>query len=101
LHEIIHLPLPKFKKLAVYKPADFEDLFYPMYVKTCQVAVIRANDHISFELMKKMDARVLGMREGHPAVRVNRLAFDLTAKPVEYRSSVGDALAFQYVADVN
>lgn len=101
LHETIHLPLPKFKKLAAYKPADFEDLFYPMYAKTCRVAVIKAKDHISFELMKKVDAKPLGMREGHPAVRVNRVALDLTGKPVEYRSSVGDALAFQYVAEVN
>lgn len=101
LHETIYLPLPKFKKLAAFSPADFENLFYPMYAKTCRVAVIKTKDHISFELMKKMDAKALGMREGHPAVRVNRFAFDLTGKPVEYRSSVGDALAFQYVAEVN
>lgn len=101
LHETIHLPAPIFKKLATYKPADFADLFYPMYAKICRVAVIKAKDHISFELMKKSDAKALGMREGHPAVRVNRIAFDLTDKPVEYRSSVGDALAFQYVAEVN
>lgn len=101
LYETIYLPLPKFKKLAGYKTADFEELFYPMYANACQVAVIKAKDYISFELMKKMDAKALGMREGHPVVRVNRVAFDLTGKPVEYRSSVGDALAFQYVSEVN
>jgi GntR family transcriptional regulator len=101
LYETIYLPLPKFKKILSYHPNDFEDLFYPMYAKSCGVAVIKAQDQVSFELMKKADAKVLGMKEGHPAVRVNRLAFDLTGKPVEYRSSVGDAMAFQYSAEVN
>ena len=101
LYETIYLPLPKFKKLAGLKPKDFEDLFYPMYTRTCGVAVIKAKDQIGFELMKKVDAKALAMKEGHPAVRVNRIAFDLTGKPVEFRSSVGDAMTFQYSADVN
>jgi GntR family transcriptional regulator len=101
LNETIYLPLPKFKKLAGYKPKDFEDLFYPMYAKVCAVAVIKAKDQVGFELMKKADANTLGMKEGHPAVRVNRIAIDLTGKPVEFRSSVGDAMAFQYSAEVN
>jgi GntR family transcriptional regulator len=101
LFETIYLPLPKFKKLVSYRPKDFEDLFYPMYTKTCGVAVIKANDQVGFELMKKADAKALAMKEGHPAVRVNRIAFDLTGKPVEFRSSVGDAMAFQYSAEVN
>ncbi|MBU3616383.1 GntR family transcriptional regulator [Polynucleobacter sp. JS-Polo-80-F4] len=101
LYETIYLPLPKFKKLIDYKPKDFEDLFYPMYAKVCGVAVIKAKDQVGFELMKKVDAKALLMKEGHPAVRVNRIAFDLSGKPVEYRSSVGDAMAFQYSAEVN
>lgn len=101
LFETIYLPLPKFKKLASYQPVDFEELFYPMYTKVCGIAVIKANDHIGFELMKKSDAKALEMKEGHPAVRVNRVAFDLTGKPVEFRSSVGDAMEFQYSAEVN
>ena len=101
LFETIYLPLPKFKKLASYKPQDFEDLFYPMYATACGVAVIKAKDQVGFELMKKTDAKALDMKEGHPAVRVNRIAFDLTGKPVEFRSSVGDAMAFQYSAEVH
>ncbi len=101
LFETIYLPLPKFRKLVSFKLNDFEQLFYPMYAKSCGVAVIKARDQVSFELMKKADAKALHMKEGHPAVRVNRIAFDLTGKPVEYRSSVGDAMAFQYSAEVN
>jgi GntR family transcriptional regulator len=101
LYETIYLPLPKFRKLTSYKAIDFEELFYPMYAKSCGIAVIRAKDQVSFELMKKADAKALEMKEGHPAVRVIRVAFDLTGKPVEFRSSVGDAMAFQYSAEVN
>ncbi|WP_128112613.1 GntR family transcriptional regulator [Polynucleobacter necessarius] len=101
LYETIYLPLPKFKRLASLRPDEFEELFYPMYAKSCGIAVIKANDQVGFELTKKMDAKALGMKEGYPAVRVNRIAFDLSGKPVEYRSSVGDAMAFQYSAEVN
>ena len=100
LNETIYLPLPKFKSLQGLKPSEFEELLYPMYVKACNVAVIRAKDQVGFELMKKADAKALNMKEGHPAVRVHRVAFDLMGKPVEYRSSVGDAMAFEYSAEV-
>ncbi len=101
LYEIIYLPLPQFKKLIQFKSSDFDDLFYPMYAKVCEIAVIKAKDQVSFELMKKTDATMLLMKEGHPGVRVTRIAFDLTGKPVEYRSSIGDAMAFRYSAEVH
>ena len=101
LYEIIYLPLPQFKKLIQFKSKDFDDLFYPMYAKVCEIAVIKAKDQVSFELMKKTDAKMLLMKEGHPGVRVTRIAFDLTGKPVEYRSSIGDAMEFRYVAEVH
>lgn len=101
LYEIIYLPLPQFKKLIQFKSSDFDDLFYPMYAKVCEIAVIKAKDQVSFELMKKTDAKILSMKEGHPGVRVTRIAFDLTGKPVEYRSSIGDAMEFRYVAEVH
>jgi GntR family transcriptional regulator len=101
LYEIIYLPLPQFKKLIQFKSKDFDDLFYPMYAKVCEIAVIKAKDQVSFELMKKTDAKMLLMKEGHPGVRVTRIAFDLTGKPVEYRSSIGDAMEFRYAAEVH
>ena len=101
LYEIIYLPLPQFKKLIQFKSSDFDDLFYPMYAKVCEIAVIKAKDQVSFELMKKTDAKMLLMKEGHPGVRVTRIAFDLTGKPVEYRSSIGDAMEFRYAAEVH
>ena len=101
LYEIIYLPLPQFKKLMQFKSKDFDDLFYPMYAKVCEIAVIKAKDQVSFELMKKTDAKMLSMKEGHPGVRVTRIAFDLTGKPVEYRSSIGDAMEFRYAAEVH
>ena len=101
LYELIYLPLPQFKKLARLKINEFDDLFYPMYARVCEIAVIKAKDQVSFELMKKTDAKVLGMKEGHPGVRVTRIAYDLTGEPVEYRSSIGDAMAFRYFAEVH
>jgi len=101
LYEIIYLPLPQFKKLMQFKSSDFDDLFYPMFAKVCEIAVIKAKDQVSFELMKKTDAKMLSMKEGYPGVRVTRIAFDLTGKPVEYRSSIGDAMEFRYSAEVH
>ncbi len=101
LFETIYLPLPKFKKLQNFEKSDFENLFYPMYVRVCDVVVLKAHDRVSFELMRKADAKVLGFKEGHPGVRVDRVAFDLSSSPVEYRSSVADAMDFQYSVEVN
>ena len=101
LFETIYIPLPKFKKLLKISPHDYESLLYPMYASLCDVAVIKAKDTVSFELLKKSDARALNLREGHPGVRVDRLAFDISGMVVEFRTSVGDAMAFQYSAEVN
>ena len=101
LFETIYIPLPKFKKIIKVSPQDYESLLYPMYASLCEVAVMKAKDTVSFELLKKSDAKALGLREGHPGVRVDRLAFDLSGAVVEFRTSVGDAMAFQYSAEVN
>ncbi|MDF9789004.1 GntR family transcriptional regulator [Polynucleobacter sphagniphilus] len=101
LFETIYIPLPKFKKLLKISPQDYESLLYPMYASLCDVAVIKAKDTVSFELLKKSDAKALNLREGHPGVRVDRLAFDISGMVVEFRTSVGDAMAFQYSAEVN
>lgn len=99
LEEIV-LPLPAFEALATSDSAHWDRLLYPMYQRVCGVVVHHAQDHLSMDRFSAQQARTLGLAAGHPALRVQRRAFDLTGRCVELRSTWGDAFAFEYTAQV-
>ena len=43
---------------------------------------------------------LLRLDAGHPCVQVQRRAFDLGGRCIELRTTLGDAFAFQYTAQV-
>lgn len=99
LEEIV-LPLPAFEALATSDSAHWDRLLYPMYQRVCGLVVHHAQDHLSMDRFSAQQARTLGLAAGHPALRVQRRAFDLTGRCVELRSTWGDAFAFEYTAQV-
>ena len=100
LLESIALPLPLFDALAKSETADWDDLLYPMVQRVCGVTIHRAEDRLSFGLLNPEQAALLQLEAGHPCVQVDRRAFDLTGRCVELRTTLGDAFAFQYTAQV-
>ncbi len=100
LLETLVLPLPLFEALAQSDTAAWDDLLYPMYQRVCGVVIHRAEDHLSFGQFTQQQARRLNLEKGHPCVRVQRRAFDLADRCVELRSTLGDAFAFEYTAQV-
>lgn len=100
LLEHITLPLPAFTPLAASDTADWDDLLYPMYQRVCGVTVHRAEDQLSFGLLSAEQARRLELETAHPCVQVQRCAFDLVGRCIELRTTLGDAFAFQYTAQV-
>lgn len=100
LLEHLVLGLPRFEALAESNPKDWDDLLYPMYQRVCGVVILRAQDELSFELLNSADARRLELDTAHPCVRVQRKAFDMSNQCVELRTTLGDAFAFQYTAQV-
>lgn len=100
LLEHITLPLPAFAALAASDTQDWDDLLYPMYQRVCGITVQRAEDHLSFGLLTAAQARQLELDTAHPCVQVQRTAYDLGGRCIELRTTLGDAFAFQYTAQV-
>ncbi|MGO4325526.1 GntR family transcriptional regulator [Cupriavidus sp. 2TAF22] len=100
LLETIWLPAALFDGLAALKPAEFAPLLYPMYAQRYGVTVGRAVDDLRFSRLGPREAARLGLPEGHPALAVSRVAFDLAGRRVEYRQTLGNADDFHYRAEV-
>jgi GntR family transcriptional regulator len=96
LLEEIWLPLPEFEALAEGATDAWGDLLYPAYAKLCGVQVHRASDTISFGQLAAAHAQQLNLPAAHPCAIVQRLAFDISGRCVEVRTSRGDAFAFNY-----
>ena len=100
LHEEIWLPLPLFSALAEGNLTGWGDLLYPLFAERCGVHVQRAVDTIGFGNLSAAHARALRLPAGHPCARVQRQAFDLSGRCVEWRTTLGDANAFHYTVSI-
>lgn len=100
LLEQLTLPLPLFDALSHSDTAAWDDLLYPMYQQVCNVSIYRAEDNLSFGLLDADQAHLLQLETGHPCVQVQRRAFDMHGHCVELRTTLGDAFAFEYTAQV-
>ena len=100
LLERIALPLPLFDALSQSDIDVWDDLLYPMFQRVCGVTVHRAEDKLSFGLLDAVQAGALQLEAGHPCVQVDRRAFELGGHCVELRTTLGDAFAFHYTAQV-
>ena len=100
LLEELWLPLPLFRPLVEGDPAAWGDLLYPCFAERCGVHVHRAVDEIRFALLTATDARALKLPAGHPCAVVQRQAYDLAGRCVEWRLTRGDAAAFRYTVSI-
>ena len=96
LLEEMWLPMDLFAPLADDDLTAWDDLLYPMFARRCGVHVHRAVDQIAFGVLTGPQAAQLALPAGHPCVAVERSAFDLTGRCVEWRTTRGDAHAFHY-----
>lgn len=100
LLEQLTLPLPLFDALDKSDTVAWDDLLYPMYQRVCNVSIFRAEDNLSFGLLTAEQAQLLQLETGHPCAQVQRRAFDMHGHCVELRTTLGDAFAFQYTAQI-
>jgi GntR family transcriptional regulator len=96
LVEDLWLPLPAFDALAHGATDDWGDLLYPLYATRCGLHVHRAVDSIRFEALGAAHAKLLALAPGHPCACVERVAYDLAGRALEFRRTRGDAHAFRY-----
>ena len=100
LLEYITLPLPAFAAIASSDTAAWDDLLYPMFQRVCGITIQRAEDKVSFGLLNAEQAQLLNLEAAHPCAQVQRRAFDLQGQCLELRTTLGDAFAFEYTAEV-
>lgn len=100
LLEDLWLPLDVFAPLAEGSTDTWDDLLYPLFARVCGVHVHRAVDEIGFASLTAAQARHLGLAAGHPGVLVQRAAYDLGGRCIEWRTTRGDANAFHYTVTI-
>ena len=100
LAEDIWLPRRPFEALAQMKLQDFDDLLYPFYERSCGQRVASAHEKLVVESASRSLAARLHLEPGAAVIAVQRTAFDLAGKPLEWRCTRGAAALFQYEVDI-
>jgi GntR family transcriptional regulator len=94
--ETITLPEELFPGLADLD--DIPNTLYDLYQKTYGVLVLRADERITAITADRATARALGIATGTPLLRIERIAYTLDDKPVEWRVSLCHLVKAHYLA---
>ena len=100
LAEEIWLEQARFAALLDSDPSAFGDLLYPLYEELCGQIVASADEILTVEAASRMQARLLERPDGAPLIVIERTAFDLERRPIEWRRSRGPADRFRYHAEI-
>ncbi len=85
LLETIRIPDAVMPELS--SAEDLPNALYPYYQSAFGVTVLRTEDRLSAVAADAAAATALGIQEGAPLLRSDRVAFDLTDRAVEHRVS--------------
>lgn len=100
LAEEIFIPADLFEGFDEIPEKEFGPLLYPLYVERFGVFITRAVDEVSFSTADKKRARQLALAVGDPVAIVERTAFDLESRAVEWRRAYGSAQRFRYRSEI-
>ena len=100
LTEDIWLPLALFTSLVELPKDEFGDLLYPLYEDRCGQVVVTAEETLTIEAAQPLIAQLLQREAGSPLIVIERTAFDLERRPIEWRRSRGPADLFRYRVEI-
>jgi GntR family transcriptional regulator len=95
--EHIHLPLAVFPGLA---KREIPNNLYELFAMEYGVTIGRASEHLKAVSATAEDARHLDVPLGHPILQIDRLAFSLDKRCVEWRISLCRTDNIHYVSDL-
>lgn len=78
----------------------FGPLLYPLYEDRFGQVVVAAEEHLTVETAAPETARRLGVAPGSPVIVIERQAFGVGRRPLEWRRSVGPAERFRYRIEI-
>ncbi|MEM7176119.1 MAG: GntR family transcriptional regulator [Pseudomonadota bacterium] len=96
LFEEICIPTEMFAGFEELPESAFGPLLYPLYFERFGVFVKRATDELVFAHASSGVAAQLQLDEGDPLITIQRTAFDIEGRPVEWRIAHGSAERFRY-----
>ncbi|MBX9589887.1 MAG: GntR family transcriptional regulator [Hyphomonadaceae bacterium] len=94
--ETVVLPEAIFPGLADL--SDIPDTFYDIFQKIYGVLVTRTDERITAATAHKTAAKDLGVSVGTPLIKIDRIAFALDDRPVEWRQSLCHLKQAHYLA---
>jgi GntR family transcriptional regulator len=97
IHERITAPAALFPGLAAL---DLPNTLYALYAGRFGVTIARADERLKAVALDARGAALLAVAEGHPALAVDRTAYDLDGRPVEWRLSTCLTDALHYRSDL-
>jgi GntR family transcriptional regulator len=84
--ERISLPASLFPGLDQHEPLPC--MLYELYQRSYGILVVSAEERLTAVLAGRPAAKALGIESGTPLLRIERVAFALDGKPVEWRVSL-------------
>jgi GntR family transcriptional regulator len=73
---------------------------YTLLEERYRVLVLRVIERLSAVVASANDAKSLALSKGAPLLRINRIAYSLDGSPIEWRISLCNALAYEYVVEL-
>jgi GntR family transcriptional regulator len=94
--ETIRLPQELFPDLAQIDPLP--NTLYDLFQKTYGILLVRTEDRLSATAADAETARALDLAAGAPLLRIDRMAFGLDDRPIEWRVSLCHLQGAYYLA---
>lgn len=94
--ETISVPEALFPGLADRE--DVPNTLYDLYQKAYRILVLRADERITAVAADQPTAKALGIATGTPLLKIDRIAYAIDGKPVEWRVSLCHLKKAHYLA---
>ncbi len=101
IEERIALPAPRFPGLGALRPREVPNTLYEMFERRYGITISRASERIKAGAADRRTAERLHLQPGDPVLVIERLAYDLDGKAVEYRCSRIDCARHHYANELS
>jgi GntR family transcriptional regulator len=100
IHERIVLPGALFPGFTDRMPVDVPNELYRYYEERYGVTVARAAERLKAVAARPDEARALGLKSGAPLLEIDRLAYTVDGRAVEWRLSRCDTAGHHYISEI-
>jgi len=100
LHERIVLPGALFPSFTDRLPVDVPNELYRYYEERYGVTVARAVERLKAVAARADEAKALGLKPGAPLLEIDRLAYTIDGRAVEWRLSRCDTAGHHYISEI-